>query len=462
MIIKRSFLPKVAILVLAFTGLSPKYPGFASDSDKIEELAMEHFKDAISFGIEIKSLDGKIVYKKDENKNFYYASGTKLLTTLVALDTLGPQYRFRTEFLTDGVIDNYILEGNLIVKGYGDPYLVTEALSIAAREISHLGIKTIKGNIYVDNSNFLAVPSRYNDGTFRAYNAPIAATSVNFNSVSIHLHSLPWHRCPLVFIEPDIGLVSYRYKNCTGSIKLITTNGLSYIIEGRPSHSKAVFYRYYPLPKDYVASLVKYLLEKNGVFVAGQNVGTTKELKLLYTHKSRPLWELIALMDKYSNNFMADMIYMVVGAERFKWPAEPGKSKRVYGSFIKKLGFEDSGWYLENGSGLGKDRFSPSLMVAILEYGIQHFGIFPEFLSALSIAGRDGTLKDRFKGSLLGKIRAKTGTLKDVVSLSGFFNIDGNTYTFSIVVNGFKKGNNDDMIKEVDGFLDDITKFLKK
>ena len=160
-----------------------------------------------NYGVKIYSLDrGETLYEIRSKQLFIPASNAKVLTTAVALKYLGSNYRFSTEFYTDGILENETLKGNLYIKGSGDPKLVTEQLWLIVNELRNLPINKIKGNIIADDSFFdnqKRIKTWIKNPGAQAYEAPIGALSFNFNTVKVYVS--PGEKVgdrPVIIIEP--------------------------------------------------------------------------------------------------------------------------------------------------------------------------------------------------------------------------------------------------------------------
>ncbi|MFQ5561421.1 MAG: D-alanyl-D-alanine carboxypeptidase/D-alanyl-D-alanine-endopeptidase, partial [Nitrospinota bacterium] len=168
-----------------------------------------------SVGIQVVSMGTrKSVYSHNHKKHFIPASNIKLITTVAALKTLSPQYRFRTEVFYDGSLDQGVLKGNLYVKGYGDPHMVSEELWLLVRELRSKGIGKISGDVIGDDTFF--DDERYGNGwrpstNSRAYSAELGALSLNFNSIKVYIDSFEApEKKPVVLLDPPTDYIDVQ------------------------------------------------------------------------------------------------------------------------------------------------------------------------------------------------------------------------------------------------------------
>jgi D-alanyl-D-alanine carboxypeptidase/D-alanyl-D-alanine-endopeptidase (penicillin-binding protein 4) len=167
-----------------------------------------------------------------------------------------------------------------------------------------------------------------------------------------------------------------------------------------------------------------------------------------------PLALQIRLLDKYSNNFVAEQLTKVLGAELYGAPGTWEKGVRALVAHLDRLGADAPGTVIADGSGLSpRNRMAPATLTALIRSSVSSFGYGPEFLSSLPIGGRDGTLETRMEGAAL-PVRGKTGHLRRVSSLSGVVpGPDGGLRAFSVVVNG-ARGSSLDVDAAIDAFVE--------
>ena len=462
--IKKNFLLPFLIITAFLFSFSPsqaepaknKVRKFQQAVDKI--LAHSCLKNK-RYGIEIYSLDrNEILYEARKDQLFIPASNLKLITTAAALKRLGPDYRFPTRLFTSGTLKGDTLYGDLYIKGYGDPKLVTEQMWLLVSKLENLPLRKIVGNIIADDSFFdslLHVKTWEQSGGSEAYNAPLGALSFNFNTVTVYVS--PGERPgdnPRVIVEPDTEYLKINNRTRTlpprrrGRLtvhrvdrgdydEISITGGIS---KGRP---RARYFVNITDPTKYSVSVFKEYLARVGIQVIGDTFRgkVPKGAKLLINHKSEPLALALRGLNKFSNNFVAEQIVKTMAAEKFGPPGTTENGLEIIRDYMQSLGFARDQFTIVDGSGLSRqNRLTPNQIVKVLDRVRMDLSIFPEFISALGVMGVDGNVRKRMNGvEESHKARVKTGTLNSVSSLSGYFqSMDGERFAFSILMNGFE------------------------
>jgi len=404
----------------------------------------------------VQSLDsGQVLYARDPDALLNPASNVKLFTSAAALARLGPEYRFATEVL----LDERPKAGTahtLYVRGRGDPSLVTERLWVLAGDIAHRGLKTVTGDLVVDDSFFDGEregPGYDQEQGDHSYLAPVGALSLNWNVVGVAVG--PGEQVGergRVELEPASDYFELDNRTRTvrsgGLGRVIPTSALlanghqRISVEGRlPLRGRdQILYRKIDDPPTYFGATLKHLLELRGVKVKGQvrHAAVPAQAVLFTVAQSEPLGEIIRKLEKNSNNFVAEQILKTLGAERRGAPGSWAKGVAVVEEFLSEIGISPGSYVMKNGSGLNDaNRFSARQTVTLLREMWRRFPLMADFLAALPIAGRDGTTRFRME-STEGRLRAKTGTLDNVTSLSGYVETAGHDrLAFSVLVNDF-------------------------
>ncbi len=428
-----------------------------------------------NFGIKIYSLDrGEALIEMRENKLFIPASNLKILTTAVALQTLGPNYRFTTRLFTDGNLKDGVLNGNLYIKGYGDPKFVTEQMWLLVNELKKLPLQNINGDIIGDDSFFdhqKRIKAWTKNPGAQAYEAPLGALSFNFNTVQVYVSPGPKVGSrPEIIIEPDTEYTTLSnqartLKSGTRNrliVNRLDRNGFDEItVTGgiELGQARAQYFLNITDPTQYTLSALKQYLGHAGIQFQGEmKKGLVPETAVeLLTHESEPLMLALQGLNKFSNNFVAEQILKTIGAEKYGPPGTTLKGLQVIDDYLVGLGYSSEQYNVLDGSGLSRqNRLSPQLIIDILRHVHNDLGVYPEFVSALGVMGVDGNVKNRMRGvKSSGRARVKTGTLNFVSALSGYFQSrDGETFAFSILMNSLKCSNGrikrlqDQIIKE--------------
>lgn len=404
---------------------------------------------------EIVAIDGDGLYNG--------ASNTKLITAAAALAMLGPQYRYYTALYGLEVDPEGLLKGDLYVRGRGDPSLGTSELYQLVREMKQNGVKKIAGRIVVDADYFdnRDLPPHFEEQPRNQapYRAPIASTALNFNSVTVSLRPAPSGAGPCqVVVEPpnDYVLVESAVETVasgrtrirlesktTRDNLMLTVSGQLRIDDGPKSYRRRI-----PDPVRYVGTALRSAIASSGIAIDKKKKIITGQVpklaRPLAWRVSEPLAVLVRGLGKYSNNFVAETLLKTIGAVKRPDQHKPATWDdgllAVRGWLERAVGWKDGTYYYGNGSGLfSSNRFSPRQLTRLLAAAYRDFRYGPDYVAALSIAGVDGTISRRMsRGPAAGLVRAKTGTLSGVSSLSGYAALDGRApLAFSILVNGF-------------------------
>ncbi len=380
---------------------------------------------------------GQPLLNHQENQKMLPASITKLLTASAVLEHFPPGSKFKTELKSSALQEKSTLKGNLFLVGGGDPSFVSENLWFLVNQFTRTGIKTIEGSIVVDDSLFDSV--RYDDSresvrVDRAYDAPVGAMSFNWNSVNVFVRPGDDSNA-IVILDPesDYYTIVNRVKTTGGSSAQIEvdrkwdskTQKEIFTVSGKIGKKLKEHVVFANIQKPDLwsgANLKSFLLQRGIVVTGGVQSGTVSSTaKVLAESESKPIEHILSDMNKFSNNYVAEMLTKNMGLKK-KTPGSISSGIQVIREHLKGLGINEEHLSLVNPSGLTREnRMTAKSLWAVLSYHQNHFSTFPEYLSSLPIGGVDGTLKRRFKDDgLTRKVRAKTGLLNGVTSLSGF------------------------------------------
>jgi D-alanyl-D-alanine carboxypeptidase/D-alanyl-D-alanine-endopeptidase (penicillin-binding protein 4) len=367
------------------------------------------------------------------------ASVMKLLTTYAALELLGPAYRWKTEVYLDGLLSAGVLEGNVVLKGTGDPKLNYESFWMLLRALRSRGLREIRGDVLLDRSHFFPVTDEpFDNDPYRPYNVRPDALLVNFKSLRFSFLPEYERGTVRVFAEPALpGLeIVNALKISNGSCpegrafrELIQANF-------QPRPPRASFTGMYPAaceerdlnvalhqPEDYLTGLIRSLWAEMGGSWQGKVVDgiVPPGARLAYVHESEPLSEIVRDINKYSNNVMARQLYLTLSAEMAGPPARSENALAPVRQWLemKRIGAPEL--RLENGSGLSRvERISAASMAALLQAAWRS-AVMPEFLSSLPVVAADGTMRKRMRGErIAGQAHIKTGLLVDARTMAGF------------------------------------------
>ena len=414
-----------------------------------------------NFGVKIHSLErNKTLYSVNSHRLFAPASNVKLLTTAMALKRLRPEYRFKTGLYATTPVGGETLRGDIFIKGFGDPNLVSEQMWLLVKELKNIPLRKVHGDIIADASFFdnnLRVKT-WKKGGVEAYNAPLGALSFNFNTVTVHINpgEKPGDR-PVVVVDPNIEFIRVDNRARTVSkskrsrliVNRIDRGGHNEItISGVVSvnHARETYYLNITRPAYYAASVFKEYLRQEGVEVTGKvRVGFVPEGAYeILSHSSMPLSLILRGLNKFSNNFVAEQILKTIGADIYGSPGTTLNGLRAMDEYMQSLKYKPEGFSILDGSGLSRqNRLSPDQIVSVFQDMYADLGVYPEFISALGVMGRDGNVLKRMNGhNSAERARVKTGTLNSVSALSGYFqSADGERFAFSILMNDLKCSN---------------------
>jgi serine-type D-Ala-D-Ala carboxypeptidase/endopeptidase (penicillin-binding protein 4) len=412
------------------------------------------------------------------------ASTIKLVTTLIALEQLGPVFRGRTEMRTTGELKGDVLHGDLVLRGGADVDLSTETLTTMLRALRYQGIRQIDGNLIVDRTLFnparadLGVPP-FDESPEAYYNAIPDALFVNRNMLQLDIRSTPrpdgkpatrvrvamQPELDGVTVDTDMKLVDADCATWEDGWKVPEAvprpgGGIKVMLHGTfpkncvASNSINVIDR-----QEYVARLVRRLWKTLGGTITGTAVegATPPGARLLAEHVSRPLPEIIRDVNKPSDNTLARLLFLSLGALEpdpvlgsHPQPATSGtalttlaRSEAVVRAWMRTHGIDDTGFVVENGSGLSRiERITPIQMAGLLQAGLRS-NWAPELQASMPIAAVDGTMRRRLHDSpAASRARLKTGTLSNAVALAGYVpDADGRQCVLVAFVNNDRVGN---------------------
>ncbi len=421
-------------------------------------------KSEVSIYIKEVGRGGGVVASVNSDTMRIPASVIKVLSTYASVLKLGFNYRWETRFYTTGKIRNGVLYGHLIIKGFGDPTLDDADLKRIVSRIKSNGIREIKGSIVIDRSYF-NVGNRDNSGfdknIYSAYNAMPDAMMFN-------------ERISTVYLNPKNNTTrrknndrSYRVVNnlkivnkpCRGryswpGVKISKSKSIPTMILqgkiskrcGRQTISKVITKPY----KSFYYAL-KSKLKQKGINVTG-GLKLTKvpsSAKLLFTHYANTLEDIVSVTSKKSNNLYARHLMLLLGAKVYGAPATVSKGRKAI-NYILNINGALSRYMpkIDNGCGLSrKSKISAKMLSDILDNAYERYG--QRWLNTLSIGGVDGTIKRRFRGTVV-KNRAwmKTGTVNRVKNISGYVkDKSGRLYTVVILVNSPKSRYNGSLLQ---------------
>jgi len=384
--------------------------------------------------------DGKPLVAHHAAQAMNPASTMKLLTTYAALELLGPTYIWKTEAYAGGKLEEGVLQGDLILKGYGDPKLTLERFWLLLRRLRALGLREIRGGLVLDRGYFEPAeydPAKFDAEPLRAYNVGPDALLLNFKAVRFQFVPDAERKTVTVIPEPrPAGLEFAAAVRATdgacgdwrASIRAdFQSNGATAKASFAGSMPAACGERYWNASllaqPNYVYGVFRQLWEELGGTLAGgwKDGSVPADARLLATSESASAAELVRDINKFSNNVMARQLFLTLGAEVLKLPGRSDRSTQVLQSWLgeKKLDFPEL--VLENGSGLSRqERISAEHLGQLLR-AAWNSAVMPELMSSLPLVAYDGTMRRRLRfESIAGQAHIKTGSLSDARTLAGY------------------------------------------
>ncbi|MBT4036215.1 MAG: D-alanyl-D-alanine carboxypeptidase/D-alanyl-D-alanine-endopeptidase [Candidatus Marinimicrobia bacterium] len=415
---------------------------------------------------------GKVIYERNASKMFLPASNVKMYTTAAALCLLGPEYRYGTDFVTNGTLDNGILKGDLIIRGSGDPTWserfydsnYDSVMVCFVDSLKALGISEINGKIIGDDNVFDDLHWGAGwmwDDEYEWHYAELSGLSFNENYIDYTLIPDSSTIGNPVIIEP---LLKTSYINLRNDMVTVgskaeedwrygrnhSTNDCwfegDYSIQSGVDEADLTIHN----PTLFTAHVLKEYLLDAGIKVNGNPVDADdlidsidyEQTSILFTYISHPMSRVIAEANQPSSNHIAETLQKTLGNEL----GEGGTSKeglKIQMAFYDSLGMDVENLYLRDGSGLSRyNLVSPSNSTSLLQVMWDH-DYRDDFVKSFPIAGVIGSIDDRMMGSnAVGSVHAKTGNMTNVSSLSGYaWTKSGEPMIFSIMVNNHMTGN---------------------
>lgn len=378
---------KNVFVFISFIGII-NFSVYARDSKELLRSRIDSIIAGVKCNLSILIMGAEkndILYYFNPDAKMIPASITKLITTAVAFNNLGINYEFKTVFYTDdNDLSDGVINGNLYLKGYGDPDLTTPELLKLTRLVINKNIKKVTGNLvydesYLDNIHY-ALADKYSSDTKKNYWPYITALSINKNKSS----SDPAFECAQIVAE------EFKKNN----------------------------------------------VELGGIIIAGITPDAAKEICRL----TRPIVNVVTNMNKISDNQSAITLFKVVGAVYKEPPGTLLNGSEAVIDFMNSIGIARDNYEILEGSGLTRYNYVNSyIFIHLLKYMYNQLNVFDAFYNSLPIAGVDGTLKDRMKNTEAEKnVHAKTGTLNNVSTLAGYaVSRDNELIIFYIAMNGF-------------------------
>jgi D-alanyl-D-alanine carboxypeptidase/D-alanyl-D-alanine-endopeptidase (penicillin-binding protein 4) len=384
------------------------------------------------------------------------ASVMKVVTTWSALEYLGPAYTWPTEVYFLGPFDGRKLDGDLAIKGYGDPYLVVEEVWKLLRALRRMGLTEITGDLVLDDTHFAIDepdPGAFDGQPYRTYNVVPNALLMNFKAVQFQFMADAAHGRVNVATEPvlanlqidnNLALVDGPCRGYQAGIAFNHAEPASLervVLDGQFSRLCNLY------------GLGRTVLQHDtfafGLFsslwkeVGGSFAGKLRKAQLpldatpALTWQSKPLGEIVRSINKNSNNVMTRQLLYTLGAEAGGAPGTRANGVAAVRELLTARGLDTNTLMLQNGAGLSRDeRASMQLLVDLLRAAYES-PYAPEFIASLSLGGLDGTTRGRFDAAQAsGVMHLKTGRLDHVSAVAGYVRAaNKKTYVVGVVMN---------------------------
>ncbi len=386
------------------------------------------------------------------------ASVMKVVTTNAALDLLTPAYRWKTEIYRDGNLANWQLQGNLIIKGYGDPSFKAQDFWRLLISLRQAGVKKISGDLIIDKSYFAAAVTResFDSEKWRAYNALPSAFLVNGRNTSFKLIAGDEAvNITQEFELPEVVIVN-KLKRTSGACGDWRSR-MAYDVQPGDDKTVVIFSgsyaagcgeRFLELSLFEDEQYAFFTFRKLWRELGGEFNGTLKLQQTPLTavkvleQQSEPLGSIVRDINKWSNNVMARQLLLTIAAEKAGVPATEANGISAIQAWLAASGFKLNGLVIENGSGLSRiERISAELLGQLL-VRTYNSPVMPEMMASLPILSLDGTIQQRLKDSQSnGRAHLKTGSINGVSAIAGYV-LDANSHRHVLVmlVNHAKAG----------------------
>ncbi|HEY6864065.1 MAG TPA: D-alanyl-D-alanine carboxypeptidase/D-alanyl-D-alanine-endopeptidase [Burkholderiales bacterium] len=384
------------------------------------------------------------------------ASSAKLVTTYAALEMLGPSFTWKTQAYAGGPMRGDVLDGDLVLRGTGDPKLTIENFWLLLRALRERGLREIRGDLVLDHSYF--APAPYDPGKFdnepaRAYNVGPDALLVNFNAIRFHfgpdleaksLRVIPEPRPAQIELRASVALSDAPCGDWRSQIRAeFDSNDASARVNFSGTYPAACGENTWNVAllshDSYLWGLFRELWDElGGSFKGGVRDGTVApDSRLIYSAESPPLSEVVRDINKFSNNVMARQLFLTLSAEALHVPGDEHLSEGLIRDWALRKGIAADEIALENGAGLSRSDRISALTFGKLLVAAWHSPVMSELVASMPVVASDGTMRRRLHGSdVAGQAHIKTGTLAGVRTLAGYVLArDGRRFAVVFLVN---------------------------
>ena len=361
------------------------------------------------------------------------ASLMKLLTTFSALELLGPAWTWTTPVWLQGTVRDGVLDGNLVLKGSGDPKLVLERMWLLLRRVQQLGVREVRGDIVLDRSAFVVPeqsPADFDGEALRPYNVRADALMLNYKAVVFTFTPDAARGIAVISTDPPLAgvrvdtsvpLTAGVCEDWRGALRADFTDPMRLRFAGSfaAACAEKIWGVAYADPERYNARALLGMWKEMGGRIGGTvRDGAAPATPPSFELASPSLAEVIRDINKYSNNVMAQQLFLTLGLTQ-RGAGTPDAAREVVRQWAQaRLGTAGATLAIDNGSGLSREsRVSAQLLTRLL-LAAWASPVMPELMASLPVAGVDGTLKR--SRATLGRAHLKTGSLRDVAGIAGY------------------------------------------
>ncbi len=409
----------------------------------------------VNMGVVIKNLStGETIYDYNGSQAYIPASNLKIFTAVAALEFLTPGFQYLTYIASPtSTVTQGVLAGDLYVVFSGDPSLTQADINELFLQLKLRGISRVDGNIYIDDNYFdhdTMVPAALPEDATFCFSAPVVANNLDHNCIGIYVKPAAkigeLANVQVMQSPTSVNLVNQidTLRSAKCNITATMDANKSYVLDG--CIDKKVSMQAFSLPvqdtRRYSADIIKTAMKQANIVLNGQVLFNKRPPRtvVLALHQSDPLPMLVKHMLKESDNLYANSLLKTLGARYFKTQGTWVNGTNAVVSILSQdNGVNFASAMLVDGAGLSRENvITPIQMMQVLSTVYQNPEIANAFIPGLPTGGVDGTLEGRFtEGAYRTRVYAKTGTMSDVSSLSGYVkNYKNQTVAFSILING--------------------------
>ncbi len=442
---------KIILLFLIYVTIYPQN----ELKERIDKLINKIPKGTIAAVEIIDAATGESIYENEATTHVIPASNAKLFSTATALSLMGVSYEFETRILTEdkNIADN-IIDGNLYLQGLGNSLFSDKELDDFVNELKKLNIKEIRGDIIGDDSiwdnNYFR--QDWIEGEVANVSVPaVSALVLNRNMLTLNISGSSKIKNRAIvsldldndFIDIQNSCVTVKRKGTPSAVLKLNNGKFTLNVTGKIGRNlhKSISVKVNN-PAFYAATVLYTKIKKAGIEISGKlKEGITADNATTIKKYILPLIDVVNLVNKRSDNFLAECLFKSIGAYNTMKQGNAFYSTQAINQFINEQDIYNDDVEIVDGSGISRSNNVTVKTMAQLLYNIyNNKKIFDVYKNSLAVSGLEGTLRRRMKNGYEGKFYGKTGTLNGVSSLTGFYEIEeGRYYIISMVFQFSKK-----------------------